>query len=201
MSAQLLSGRLCTNQCARQNLMPGGTLIHSNRYSDVIMSAMLSQVIEISGVCSTVGLGADQRKHQIAASLAFVRGIHRWSVVSPHKGPVTRKMFPFYDVSCVYGNFHSTATSSLPSHIISVASTLCLFALKDSPLPGGYYIALEVPFLRAWLSKSHGRYSRGKQNKEAYSLPYRLWNAHMLFVYLLFIHLFILVQVIHVVSF
>ena len=29
---------------------------------------------------------------------AFVRGIHRWPVNSPHKGPVTRKMFPFDDV-------------------------------------------------------------------------------------------------------
>ena len=28
----------------------------------------------------------------------FVRGIHRWPVNSPHKGPVTRKMFPFDDV-------------------------------------------------------------------------------------------------------
>ena len=42
--------------------------------------------------------GADQRKHQSSASLAFVRGIHRWPVNSSHKGPVTRKMFPFDDV-------------------------------------------------------------------------------------------------------
>ena len=27
-----------------------------------------------------------------------MRGIHRWQVNSPHKGPVTRKMFPFDDV-------------------------------------------------------------------------------------------------------
>ena len=38
--------------------------------------------------------GADQRKHQSSASLAFVRGIHRWPMNSPHKWPVTRKMFP-----------------------------------------------------------------------------------------------------------
>ena len=31
-------------------------------------------------------------------SLAFMRGIHRWPVNSPHKGPVTRKMSPFDDV-------------------------------------------------------------------------------------------------------
>ena len=42
--------------------------------------------------------GADQRKHQSSASLAYVRGIHRWSVDSPHKGPVTRKSFTFDDV-------------------------------------------------------------------------------------------------------
>ena len=42
--------------------------------------------------------GADQRKHQSSASLAFVLGIHRWPVNSPHKWPVTRKMFPFDDV-------------------------------------------------------------------------------------------------------
>ena len=41
------------------------------------------------------GRQADQRKHQSSASLAFVRGIHLWPVNSPHKGPVTGKMFPF----------------------------------------------------------------------------------------------------------
>ena len=38
------------------------------------------------------------KKHESSASLAFVRGIDRWPVNSPHKGPVTRKMFPFDDV-------------------------------------------------------------------------------------------------------
>ena len=42
--------------------------------------------------------GTDQRKHQSSASLAFVRGIHRRPVNSPHKWPVTRKMVPFDDV-------------------------------------------------------------------------------------------------------
>ena len=31
-------------------------------------------------------------------SLTFVRGIHWWPVNSSHKGPVTRKTFPFYDI-------------------------------------------------------------------------------------------------------
>ena len=49
-------------------------------------------------VYSIVYSGTDQGKHQSSASLAFVRGIHRAPVNSPHKGPVTRKMFPFDDV-------------------------------------------------------------------------------------------------------
>ena len=52
----------------------------------------------VSIVYSTVYSGTDQRKHQSSASLAFVRGIHRWAVNSPHKGPVAWKMFPFGDV-------------------------------------------------------------------------------------------------------
>ena len=66
--------------------------------SGVIMSAMVSQITSLTIVYSTVYSGADQRMHQSSASLAFVRGIHRWPVNSPHKGPVTRKMFPFVDV-------------------------------------------------------------------------------------------------------
>ena len=67
-------------------------------YSDVIMSAIASQITSVSIIYSTVCSGVDQWKHQSSASLAFVRGIHRWPVNSPHKGPVTRKMFPFDDV-------------------------------------------------------------------------------------------------------
>ena len=64
-------------------------------YNDVIMSAMASQINGFFIVCSSVGSGADQRKYHSSASLAFVRGICRWPVISPHKGPITRKMFPF----------------------------------------------------------------------------------------------------------
>ena len=42
--------------------------------------------------------GADQRKHQSSASMAFVQGNQRWPVNSPHKWAVTQKMFPFDDV-------------------------------------------------------------------------------------------------------
>ena len=67
-------------------------------FNDVIMRAMASQITSLTIVYSTVYSGADQRKHQSSASLAFVRGIYRWPVNSPHKGPVTRKIFPFDSV-------------------------------------------------------------------------------------------------------
>ena len=64
---------------------------HIHHYDDLIMGAMGSQITGLTIVYSTVYSGADQRKHQCSASLAFVRGIHREAVNSPHKWPVTRK--------------------------------------------------------------------------------------------------------------
>ena len=55
------------------------------------MGANASQITSLTIIDS----GANIRKHQSSASLAFVRGIHRRPVKSPHKWPVTRKMFPF----------------------------------------------------------------------------------------------------------
>ena len=69
-----------------------------NHYNDDIMSAMASQITSLTIVYSTVCWGADLRQHQSSASLAFVKGIHRKPVNSPHKGPVKRKKFPFDDV-------------------------------------------------------------------------------------------------------
>ena len=72
-------------------------MTHLTHYSDVIMGVMVSQITSLTSVYSTVYSGADQRKHQSSASLALVWGIHRGPVNSPHKWPVTRKMFPFDD--------------------------------------------------------------------------------------------------------
>ena len=73
-------------------------------YNDVIMSVMASQIISLSW---TVYSGADQRKHQSSAWLAFVWGIHRGPVNYPHKWPVTRKIISvwwrhhdYYNRSC-----------------------------------------------------------------------------------------------------
>ena len=62
------------------------------------MGGIASQIASLTIVHSTVYSDADQRKHQSSASLAYVRGIHWGPVNSPHKWPVTRKMFPFDDV-------------------------------------------------------------------------------------------------------
>ena len=50
---------------------------NAKNYNDVIMSAMTSQITSLTIVYSNVYSGANQRKHQSSASLAFVRGIHR----------------------------------------------------------------------------------------------------------------------------
>ena len=62
------------------------------------MSTMASQITSLTIAYSSVDSSANQREHQSSASLAFVRGIHRPLVISPHKGPETQKMFPFDDV-------------------------------------------------------------------------------------------------------
>ena len=69
-------------------------MVHDSHYSDLIMSAMASQITGVLIVYKTYCSGTDQRKHQSSTSLVFMRGIHRWPVNSPHKGPVTRKMSP-----------------------------------------------------------------------------------------------------------
>ena len=71
-------------------------------YNDVIMSALASQITNLTIVYSTVYSSAHQRKYQSCTSLAFVRGIHRWPVNSPHKRPGKRKMFLFDDVIMIH---------------------------------------------------------------------------------------------------
>ena len=94
----------------------GGFLVPQH-YSDVITGAMVSQITSLTIVYSTVYSGTDQIQHQSSASLAFVRGIHRWPVNSPHKGSVTRKMFPFGDV------IMTTKTHCYPKCLSSAADT------------------------------------------------------------------------------
>ena len=77
-------------------------VVFFSHYNNVIMGPMASQITRLTIVYSTVYSGANQRKRQSSMSLAFVRGIHRRPMNSTHKGPVTRKMFPFDDVIMDY---------------------------------------------------------------------------------------------------
>ena len=88
-------------------------------YDDVIMGAMASQITSLPLVYSTVYSDADQRKHQSSASLAFVRGIHRGPVNSPHKWPVTRKMFPFHDIIMDFPGIFSVTKKKRESLMIT----------------------------------------------------------------------------------
>ena len=82
-------------------------LYFTNGYSDVIMGTMVSQN-QSHDRLSIVYSGADQRKHQSSASLAFVPGINRWPANYPHKWPVKQKMFPFDDVIMIQLKLSST---------------------------------------------------------------------------------------------
>ena len=55
-------------------------------YNDAIMNAIASHITRPTIVYSTVYLGADQRKHQSSASLAFVMEIHRDRWIPRTKG-------------------------------------------------------------------------------------------------------------------
>ena len=88
-------------------------------YSDVIMSAMAFQITSVMVVNWTFYSGADQRKDQSSASLAFARVIHRWPVNSPHKRPVTRKMFPFDDVIMAVIAFQAPSETTFLFTVIS----------------------------------------------------------------------------------
>ena len=93
----LLSFRLKHSPKLGRNKLANHTYFRFH-YDDVIMGTIASKITSLAIVYSIVYSSADQRKHQSSASLAFVRGIHRGPVNSPHKWPVTRKMFPFDDV-------------------------------------------------------------------------------------------------------
>ena len=101
-------------------------------YSDVIMVPMASQITSLTIINPIVYSGADQRKHQSSASLAFVREIHRWQVNFPQKWPVTRKMFPFDDVTMASRLTHWSLNEmvGIPANSISIFLKMVTFWLN-----------------------------------------------------------------------
>ena len=79
-------------------------------YSDVTMGVMVSQITSLAIVYSVVYSGADQRKHQW-----IHQWIHRWPVNSPHKWPVTRKIFPFDDFIMTISSLSITRNLYVPA--------------------------------------------------------------------------------------
>ena len=89
------------------------------------MSVMASQITNVLTVCSTVCSGADQRKLQNSASLAFARGILLWLVASPHKGQVTRKVFPFDDAIMLLLNKTTNHSPTIRNWKMGILMMVC----------------------------------------------------------------------------
>ena len=121
-------------------------------YSDVTMSVMASRITGVSIVCSAVCSGVAQRKHQSSASLAFVRGIHRWPVDSLHKGPVTWKTFPFDDVIMVDADDYTRTWSC------GFRFAIDSFYINSWKFLNCYYISLDEATLKnmgKWITILH----------------------------------------------
>ena len=82
------------SKCVRFQDISSAILHHSG----VIMSVISSQITSVSVVYWTVCWGADQIKHQWLRVTGLCEGNSPGRMNSPHKGPVTRKIFPFDDV-------------------------------------------------------------------------------------------------------
>ena len=81
-------------------------------YDDVIMGVMESQITSLTSVYSTLYSSVDQSKHPSSASLAFVWGIHRGPVNSPHKCQSRGKCFHLMTSSCCWKAHHITCCIS-----------------------------------------------------------------------------------------
>ena len=130
-------------------LFPIWVIRNALHYCDVIMGGLASQITSITIVYSSVHSGADQRKYQSSASLAFVRWIHRWAVNSSHKWPVTRKMFPFDDVIMWFTSYPPGGAGEGAQHLtpegtqnntqeVKSDETLPFYCHPPNPCPKGF---------------------------------------------------------------
>ena len=132
-------------------------LIH---YNDVIMGAIAFQTTSLTVVFSTVYSDADQTKHQSSASLAFLQGIHRGPVNSPHKGAVKRKMFPFNDVIMLF-LFVSDRRTIVPKRVCKVAmapmheicsASMLIYTRLSTLKPGQTISQTAIAKLYTWMN-------------------------------------------------
>ena len=87
------------------------------------MGAMAPQITSLTIVYSTVYSRRRSKKTSKLRITGFVRGIHRWPVNSPHKGPVTRKLFPFDDVIMVCPFYRRYSSQQLVSKFFMATDT------------------------------------------------------------------------------
>ena len=92
------------------------------------MGPIASQITSLTIVNSIVYSGADQRKHQSSASLAFVWGIHRDRWIPRTKGQLRGKCFHlmtsswFAVVSRLLGMLQIHGSSKMPNTLVPPAS-------------------------------------------------------------------------------
>ena len=90
-------------------------------YSDVIRGMMVSQITSLAIVYLTIYSGADQRKHQSSASLAFVRGIHLWPFCLVLNVVMGRACCP---------TSNTAATIWVSCHVIKILQLIWRYGLK-----------------------------------------------------------------------
>ena len=115
---------------------------------------MASQITSVSIVYSTICSGADPRKYQRSGSLAFVKGIHWWSVDSPHKGPVTPVSiwWRHHDVL----NTHTAPSGWRRRHSWTTMSKYGIFSISFTPTSEScitQYSCMSLCSFRWWLSE------------------------------------------------
>ena len=120
----------------------------SMHYNDVIMSAMASQITSLTLVHSTVYSRCRLNKTLKLRVTGLCGGSHQSPMNCLHKGPVTRKMFPFHDVnmgllnatirrpmllkqlSCVEWMWSEGVFDTFHSHVLLIKTDIALLAEK-----------------------------------------------------------------------
>ena len=119
MDYQIISSR---NSSWQTSFQSEEIWLHNSctHYADVIMTTMASQITSLTVVYSTLLFRRRSKKTSKLRVTVLCVGNSPGQVNSPHKGPVTRKMFPFDDVimSLSSNDFMARhlATSMKPPH-------------------------------------------------------------------------------------
>ena len=101
-------------------------------YNIIIMSAMASQITRLTIIYSAFYSGEDQRKKSKLCVTGLRAENSPWPVNSPHKGPVTREMFPFDDVimptTCGLSSSWKSACLTLRLTLVTNGSGKCVIS-------------------------------------------------------------------------